>query len=159
LWVAVAVPVLVIAWSMMFAARSAVSGPGWALRHLGVVTPVLALGLALGLVAAFLVRPVWLGLSVMYPLAVGAWLADARRRQLRFVSSDGGFDEVDPRLRARLAQGLGRALRIAAAVAWFSGLAVVAVGIPQGWLVTLLGPVAVLIAWRLGQQAGPPASG
>lgn len=142
---------------MVFAARSAVLGPAWALRHLRIVTPLLMVGLAVGLVGAIIVSPFWLGLAVMYPFAVGAWLADVRRRQLRFVAADGGFDEVDPGLRIRLAKGLGRALRVAAALTWFSGLGVVALGVPQGWLVTLLGPVAVLTAWRLGKQSDASA--
>lgn len=157
LWVAVAVPVLVIAWSMLFAARSAVAGPAWALRHLRVAAPSLAAGVVVGVAAALVATPFWLGIAIMYPFAVGAWLATSRRRQLSIVEADGGFGEVDARVRYRLAQGLGRALRIAAAVTWFTGLGVVAVGIPQGWLITLLGPLAVLTAWRLGKRNQAPS--
>jgi hypothetical protein len=146
LWVAVAAPVAVMGWSMWFAARSAVIGPAWALRHLRIATPVMTASLVLGLLAAFLVRPVWMGLAVLYPLAIGAWLARSRRLQLAMVDRDGGFGEIDPAMRSRLALALARGLRIAGVFVWFGGLALVAFGVAQGWLVAALGPVAVLTA-------------
>jgi len=146
LWVAVAAPVVVMGWSMWFAARSAVIGPGWALQHLRLATPALTFAVVLGLVTALLIRPVWMGLAVLYPLAIGAWLARSRRLQLAMVDRDGGFAEIDPAIRARLALGLARGLRLAGILVWFGGLALVAFGVAQGWLVALLGPVAVLTA-------------
>ncbi len=159
LWVAVAAPVLVIGWSMIFAANSALNGPGWALRHLRLAVPALGAGVIAGTAAALLVSPSWLGVAIIYPFAVGAWLAVTRRRQLAFIERDSGFGEVDPQLRLRLLHGLGRSLRIAGAVAWFSGLGIVALGVAQGWSVTVLGPTAVLIARFLGRRTVVPSGG
>jgi hypothetical protein len=147
LWVAVAAPVSVMAWSMWFAAKSAVTGPGWALQHLRIASPVLAGAVVLGLLAALLVRPVWMGLAMLYPFAIGAWLARSRRLQLAMVDRDGGFGEIDPTIRTRLALSLARGLRIAGFMVWFGGLALAAFGVAQGWLVAVLGPVAVLTAF------------
>jgi hypothetical protein len=152
LWVAVAAPVAVMGWSMWFAAKSAVAGPGWALQHLRVATPVLTGAMVLGLLAAFLVRPLWMGLAVLYPLAIGAWLARSRRLQLAMVDRDGGFGEIDPAMRTRLALSLARGLRVAGVLVWFGGLALAAFGVAQGWLVAVLGPVAVLTALFVTRQ-------
>ena len=156
LWVAVAAPVLVIGWSMAFAAKSAISGPAWALGHLRIATPSLLAGVVAGVAATTLVTPVWMGLSVLYPFAVGTWMAAARRRQLAFVERDGGFGEIDPHVRYRVSRGLGRGLHIAGALAWFTGLLVVLLGVAQGWLIALLGPVAVLIALVVGRRTVLP---
>lgn len=153
LWVAVAAPVLVVGWSMWFAARAAVSGPAWALQHLRLATPVMTAGLVLGFVATVLIRPSWMGLAFMYPLMIGTWLAISRRRQLKLVDMDGGFGEIDPAMKARLVSGLGKGLRVAAALAWFGGLGVVAYGVAQGWLVALLGPVAVATAMHVTRRS------
>jgi hypothetical protein len=152
LWVAVAAPVAVMGWSMWFAAKSAVTGPAWALRHLRVATAVLTAAVLLGVVAAVLIRPVWMGLAVLYPLAIGAWLARSRRLQLAMVDRDGGFGEIDPTMRTRVALGLARGLRIAGVLVWFGGLALAAFGVAQGWLVAVLGPVAVLTALFVTRQ-------
>ena len=152
LWVAVGAPVAVMGWSMWFAARSAVSGPGWALQHLRVATPVLTGAMVLGLLAALIARPVWMGLAVVYPLAIGAWLARSRRLQLAMVDRDGGFGEIDPAIRTRLALALARGLRVAGVLVWFGGLALAAFEVAQGWLVAVLGPVAVLTAFFVTRQ-------
>jgi hypothetical protein len=157
LWVAVAAPVLVVGWSMWFAAHSAVSGPAWALNHLRVATPLMTAGLVLGLFAMALVRPVWMGLAYVYPVAIGTWLAISRQRQLALVQFDGGFGEIDAAVKARLASGLSRGLRVAAALAWFGGLAVVANGVAQGLLVAMLGPVAVVTAMYVSRRNPVPS--
>jgi hypothetical protein len=156
LWIAVAVPVAVVGWSMLFAARAALDGPAWALRHLRVAAPLLAAGAVGGVAMTVVVRPFWSGLAVFYPFAVGWWMAASRRRQLALVEGDGGFGEIDPRLKFRLARGLGRSLRIAGAVAWFTGLGAAFLGVAQGWLIALLGPVAVVIAGIVGRRAVEP---
>jgi hypothetical protein len=108
--------------------------------------------MGLGVLAAFLVRPVWMGLAVLYPLAIGAWLARSRRLQLAMVDRDGGFGEIDPAMRTRVALGLARGLRVAGILVWFGGLALAAFGVAQGWLVAVLGPVAVLTALFVTRQ-------
>ncbi|MDP3984599.1 MAG: hypothetical protein Q8Q52_06330 [Acidimicrobiia bacterium] len=158
LWVAVAAPVAVVCWSMWFAARAALSGPAWALAHLRLALTSLASGLIIALLAALVVRPSWMSLGVAYPFAVGTWMASTRRRQLAVVEKDGGFGEIDPQVRFRLSRGLGRSLRIAGAVAWFTGLAVVALGVAQGWLIVALGPIAILIAMFVTRRTVEPTS-
>lgn len=157
LWLAVAAPVLVVGWSMWFAAHSAVSGPAWALNHLRVASPLMTAGLVLGLFAMAFVRPVWMGLAYVYPVAIGTWLAISRRRQLMLVQVDGGFEDIDPGVKARLAAALTRGLRVAAVLAWFGGLAVVAYGVAQGLLVAVLGPVAVVAAMYVSRWNPVPS--
>jgi hypothetical protein len=156
LWVAVAAPVVVIGWSMAFAAKAALSGPAWALSHLRLATPALIAFTIGGVVTAMLFRPAWVGLAVLYPFAVGTWMAAARQRQLAFVERDGGFGEIDPNVRYRVGRGLSRSLRIAGAVAWFAGLGLVAWGLAQGWLIVALGPIAIAIGWLVDRRNPDP---
>jgi hypothetical protein len=146
LWVAVAVPVAVVGWAMWFSARAAISGPTWALSHLERMTPLLVIGMVAAFGVAALVRPVWLGVGAAYPLALGAYLAGSRRRQLRMVSGDGGFGEINRALQSRVLTALGRGLGIAGIIAGVMGTVVVTAGLPQGWLVAGLAPVALAIA-------------
>src|SRR5688500_9982781 len=88
LLVAAAVPVAVIGWAILFSVEAARRGPAWSFRHLGIVSNVLKPSLALGIVAVLVVRPIWVGLGIAYPLAVGLLMVASRRRQLAAIKRE-----------------------------------------------------------------------
>lgn len=154
-----AVPVAVVGWAVLFSVDAARNGPAWAKGHLRRVSLVMAILLVAALLATAVVRPVWLGLSAAYPLAIGAFLAWGRWRQLFLVEKEIGFGEIDPRLRQQVLARLQRGLAITGSMALVAGLWLVATGIPHGWIVAGLAPVAGLAMARsraaLGGQVPP----
>jgi hypothetical protein len=152
---------------MLFSVEAARKGPTWAKTHLGRVAVVMGVLAVLALLSSVLVRPVWLGLGAAYPVAIGAFLAWGRWRQLAFVEREIGFGEIDPLLREGVLARLRRGLAVLGLIALVAGIGLVAIGLPHGWIVTSLAPVAVLALARAhvvelearsgNQVSGPPS--
>ena len=161
LLIASAVPVVVVGWAILFSVEAARRGPAWSLGHLGVVANVLKPALALGIVAILVVRPVWVGLGVAYPLAVGLFMVVIRRRQLAAVSRDMGFGDIRADLREQVLSRLRRGLLMVGGLALVVGSLLASIGVVQGWVVGALAPIAALALVRSkGGQVGsvqPPS--
>ena len=161
LLIASAVPVVVVGWAILFSVEAARRGPAWSLGHLGVVANVLKPALALGIVAILVVRPVWVGLGVAYPLAVGLFMVVIRRRQLAAVSRDMGFGDIRADLREQVLSRLRRGLFMVGGLALVVGSLLASIGVVQGWVVGALAPIAALALVRSkGGQVGsvqPPS--
>jgi hypothetical protein len=161
LLIASAVPVVVVGWAILFSVEAARRGPAWSLGHLGVVANVLKPALALGIVAILVVRPVWVGLGVAYPLAVGLFMVVIRRRQLAAVSRDMGFGDIRAELREQVLSRLRRGLLMVGGLALVVGSLLASIGVVQGWVVGALAPIAALALVRSkGGQVGsvqPPS--
>ena len=161
LLIAAAVPVAVIAWAILFSVEAARRGPAWSFDHLGIVSNVLKPALALGIVATLVVRPIWIGLGVAYPLAVGLFMVATRRRQLAVVGRDMGFGDVRPDLREQVLSRLRRGLIVVGAMALVVGSLLAAAGLVQGWVLGALAPISALalVRSRSGQvgSAQPPS--
>ena len=161
-----AVPVAVVGWAVLFSVDAAKNGPAWAKGQLRRVSIVMAILLGFALVATAFVRPSWLGLGAAYPLAIGSFLAWGRWRQLTVVEREIGFGEIDERLRRQVLARLQRGLAVTGLIGLVAGLGLVATGIPHGWIVAVLAPIAGIAMAKsrsgLGstpsnQWTGPPS--
>lgn len=148
LLVSAAVPVAVIGWAILFSVEAARRGPAWSFRHLGIVSSILRPALALGVVAILVVRPIWVGLSAAYPLAVGLLMVASRRRQLAAVEREMGFGDVRPDMREQLLSRLRRGLMVVGVSSLVVGSLLASVGVAQGWVVGALAPIAALALLR-----------
>ncbi|HUP17472.1 MAG TPA: hypothetical protein VM848_15660 [Acidimicrobiia bacterium] len=148
LLIAAAVPVAVVGWAILFSVEAARRGPAWSFGHLGIVENVLKPALALGIVAILVVRPIWVGLGVAYPLAVGLFMVVIRRRQLAAVGRDMGFGDTRTDLREQVLSRLRRGLIVVGALALVFGSLLASIGVVQGWVVGALAPIAVLALVR-----------
>jgi hypothetical protein len=139
-------PAGVIGWAALFSVLGIEYGPAWSQSHLRSVLRVLGLVFVLCLVGLFAIRPIWVPFAIAYPVATGALLAWGRVRQLAFVERSGGFTDIAPDFRRRLALRLSRGLAVAAALAATLGVVLVAASYWQGWI--MLG-LAMLIGFAL----------
>ncbi|MGH8928315.1 MAG: hypothetical protein ACRDWH_08195 [Acidimicrobiia bacterium] len=146
--IASAVPVVVIGWAMLFSVEAARRGPGWSLPHLGVVSNVLGLGLALAVAATLLIRPVWVGLGAAYPIAVGLVMTTGRRRQMMAVERELGFGDVGRDVRDRTLSKLRQGLWVVAGLSVLIAASLAGVGVVQGWVVAALAPIALIALVR-----------
>lgn len=148
LLIAATVPVAVTGWAILFSVEAARRGPAWSLGHLGIVSNILKPALALGIVAVLVVRPMWVGLGVAYPLAVGLFMVVIRRRQLAAVGRDIGFGDVRADLREQVLNRLRRGLVVVGALALVVGSLLASIGVVQGWVLGALAPIAALALIR-----------
>lgn len=153
-------PTGVIGWAALFSVLGIEHGPAWSQGHLRSVLRVLGFLFVLCLVGLFVIRPVWVPFAVAYPVVTGALLAWGRVRQLAFVERSGGFTEIAPEFRRRLALRLSRGLAVAAALAVTVGVVLVSASYWQGWIMVGL---AMLIGFALfrarGLQSGQHRTG
>ena len=143
-----AVPVVVVGWAILFSVEAVRRGPAWSLSHLGVVANFLKPARAIGIVAIMVVRPVWVGLGIAYPLAVGLFMVVIRRRQLAAVGKDVGFGDIRAEWREQVLSRLRRGLIVVGALALVVGILLASVGVVQGWVVGALAPIAGLALVR-----------
>ncbi|HJR86811.1 MAG TPA: hypothetical protein VJ930_04070 [Acidimicrobiia bacterium] len=131
-------PAAVIGWAAVFSVLGIEHGPLWSQRHLRAVLRLLGILFLLSLIALFVVRPIWVPFAVAYPVATGALLAWGRVRQLAFVERSGGFTEIAPDFRRRLAGRLIRGLMVASVLAILVGVVLVVSAYWQGWIMVVL---------------------
>jgi hypothetical protein len=153
--VAAAVPVIVIGWAVLFSVEAARRGPDWALRHLQRASVVTLLGLVLALAAAVIIRPLWIGLGAVYPLAVGWLLVSGRRRQLEIIQREMGFGVIEDEIRKRILSKLRTGLVVVGVLALGIGALLAGVGVDQGWIVAGLSPISLVAILR----SNPPGLG
>ncbi|MGH8926329.1 MAG: hypothetical protein ACRDWA_17145 [Acidimicrobiia bacterium] len=144
-------PAAVIGWAALFSVLGIEHGPVWSQAHLRATLRVLGFLFIACLIALVVVRPLWVVLAVSYPVATGALLAWGRVRQLAFVERSGGFTEIAPDFRRRLALRLNRGLAVAAALAVTVGVVLVSAAYWQGWIMVGL---AMLIGLALFRSRG-----
>lgn len=142
-------PAAVIGWAAVFSVLGIEHGPLWSQRHLGGVLRILGILSLVSLIALFLIRPIWVPFAVAYPVATGALLAWGRVRQLAFVERSGGFTEIAPDFRRRLAARLTRGLIVASVLAMAVGAALVVSSYWQGWIMVVL---AFVIGFALSRS-------
>ena len=156
-----ALPVAVVGWAILFSVEAARRGPAWSLGHLGIVANVLKPALAIGIVAFLVVRPMWVGLGIAYPLAVALFMVVIRRRQLAAVNQDMGFGDIRAEWREQVLSRLRRGLIVVGALALAVGVLLASIGVVQGWVVGALAPIAglALVRSKTGQVGSvrPPS--
>ena len=146
--IASAVPVVVVGWAILFSVEAARRGPAWSFGHLGIVANILKPTLATGIIAIVVVRPLWVGLAIAYPLAVCLFMVVIRRRQLAAVSRDMGFGEVRADLREQVLSRLRRGLVVVGALTLVVGVLLASIGVAPGLVVAALAPIAALALVR-----------
>lgn len=159
--VAAAIPVLVIGWAMLFSVEAARRGPDWALGHLRRASSIALIALVLGLAEAVIMRPIWVGLATVYPVAVAWFLVSGRRRQLAIIEREMGFGDIDEEMRKRILSKLRTGLIVVASFAFAIGTVLAGIGVPQGWIVVGLAPIALIAILRsrsVALGAAPPQS-
>jgi hypothetical protein len=142
-------PAGVIGWAALFSVLGIEQGPVWSQRHLRSVLRLLGILILVSLIALFVVRPIWVPFAVAYPVATGALLAWGRVRQLAFVERSGGFTEIAPDFRRRLAARLTRGLIVASVLAMVVGVVLVVSTYWQGWIMVVL---AFVIGFALSRS-------
>ncbi|HJU52292.1 MAG TPA: hypothetical protein VJ815_08160 [Acidimicrobiia bacterium] len=142
-------PAAVIGWAAVFSVLGIEHGPLWSQRHLGGVLRLLGILLLVSIAALFLIRPIWVSFAVAYPIATGALLAWGRVRQLAFVERSGGFTQISPDFRRRLAARLSRGLIVASILAMVVGAVLVVSSYWQGWIMVVL---AFVIGFALSRS-------
>ncbi|HKY47739.1 MAG TPA: hypothetical protein VJQ79_07130 [Acidimicrobiia bacterium] len=156
-----AVPVAVVGWAILFSVEAARRGPAWAFGHLGIVAKVLKPALAIGIAAFLVVRPMWVGLGIAYPLAVALFMVVIRRRQLAAVNQDIGFGDIRSEWREQVLSRLRRGLIVVGSLALVAGALLASIGVVQGWVVGALAPIAglALVRSKTGQVGSvrPPS--
>ncbi|HEX5723809.1 MAG TPA: hypothetical protein VFZ06_13800 [Acidimicrobiia bacterium] len=131
-------PAAVIGWAALFSVLGIEHGPLWSQRHLRTVLRILGILLLVSIISLFVIRPIWVPFAVAYPVATGALLAWGRVRQLAFVEKSGGFTEIAPDFRRRLAGRLTRGLIVASVLAIVVGVVLVVSAYWQGWIMVVL---------------------
>lgn len=144
---------VVAAWGSSISIRSASRGPRWALGHLATVRPFVFGGVMIGLALALLIRPLWVGLAVLYVALTVLMLAAMLRRALARLDEAGGLEDL-PLDRRRHIVRRARNLILAAGVVLgaigvggvFGGARVV------GWIPAILGLTLVVTALALSAE-------
>jgi hypothetical protein len=142
-------PAGVIGWAALFSVLGIEQGPVWSQRHLRWVLRLLGILVLLSLLGLLFIRPIWVPFAVAYPVATGALLAWGRVRQLAFVEKSGGFTEIAPDFRRRLAARLTRGLIVASVLAMLVGVVLVVSAYWQGWIMVIL---AFVIGFALSRS-------
>lgn len=93
-------------WGAFVSVRSAVLGPEWALEHMKRVLPAFIVVTGLGVLVMIWVRPIWVGLSVVY---VGMVLVIFARRIGRSLAHVQAYGDLDPLPKDRQAAVLEKA--------------------------------------------------
>ncbi len=145
--------VVVVAWGASISVRSASRGPRWALDHLAMVRPAIFGGVFLGLALTAAVRPLWVGLAVLYVALTVLLLSSMLRRSLTRLEVAGGLEELPLERRQEI-------VRKARAMILISGLVLAGVGLlgsasgagPVAWIPALLGLTLVLTAVSLSAE-------
>ena len=147
---------VVVAWGSSISIRSAARGPRWALGHLATVRPFVLGGVVAGLVLTLVVRPLWVGLAVLYVALTVLLLAAMLRRALVRLDEAGGLDDL-PIERRRLIVRRSRTLILVTGVV----LAAVGTGGVVGgagavaWIPAMLGVTLVVTAVSLSAERRP----
>ena len=149
---------IVVAWGSSISIRSAARGPRWALGHLATVRPYVLGGVAAGLVLAFVVRPLWVGLAVLYVALTVLLLAATLRRALVKLEDAGGLDDLPIERRRHI-------VRRARSLILIAGVVLAAIGIggsvagegAVAWIPAVLGVTLVVTALSLSAENRPEA--
>ncbi|MEX1003795.1 MAG: hypothetical protein WD990_04525 [Acidimicrobiia bacterium] len=144
---------VVVAWGSSISIRSAARGPRWALAHLATVRPVVLGGVAAGLLLTFLVRPLWVGLAVLYVAMTVLLLAAMLRRALVKLEDAGGFDDLPLERRRHIVRRARTLILIAGVVlaAIGTGGSVAGAG-AVAWIPAILGIALVVTALALSAE-------
>lgn len=149
---------IVVAWGSSVSIRSAARGPRWALDHVASVRPFIVGGVATGLFLTVVIRPLWVGLAVLYVALTVVLLAAMLRRALLRLEAAGGLEELPLARRQHI-------VRRARSLILGAGLVLAAVGVggtlagagAVGWIPAVLGVTLIGTAVSLSAEDGPPA--
>ena len=136
------VAVVAVGWGANLSVRSATSGPEWALEHLSGLRRLWPGLIGLGLVAAVVFSPIWLGLSLVYIVATVWFLSASLLRNLHRLQTLDGFVDIGAERRTQI---ISRARRYLIGGGVLMGvLGAISVGFGAiGWIAVLMGLVLV----------------
>ena len=110
-------------------------------------------GVGVGAMAAIAVRPVWVGLSVVYVSAAVLFLSVLLRRSLLRLAQSGGLDELPIERRVEIVSRAKRLFSIAGGALALIGLAGIASGAGVvGWITGALGVTLVVTATAISAE-------
>ena len=139
-------------WGAYLSVRSAASGPEWALGHLAGVRPWVAGGVGIGVFVSIAIRPIWIGLAIVYVAATAMLLSVLVRRSLLRLAASGGLEALPLDRRIEIVGRAKRLFWIAGGLLAVIGIAGVAIGAGVvGWItgalgVTLIGTASAIDA-------------
>ncbi len=114
-------------WGGVISTRSAINGPQWAMEHLRKTLPVVVVLSVVAIVVTLLVRPLWVGVGVLYTTGTIAFMTRGVSRSLQRVAETGGFVPITE-------DGKRRILLRSARMLVFVGVALAVVALlDQGW--------------------------
>jgi len=139
--------VFVAGWGSYLSLRSAILGPAWARDHLAVARRIGTAGVVLGAVVTAALRPVWVGIALLYVGAAVLLMIVMVRRSLVRLAEAGGLDALPYERRLAIVTRARRMFGVTGAVLAVVGLAGVAAGagVP-GWIIGALGVTLVATA-------------
>ena len=149
---------IVVAWGSSISIRSAARGPRWALDHLATVRPAVMGGVAVGLGLTVFVRPLWVGLAVLYVALTVLLLAAMLRRALVKLDEAGGLDDLPIEQRRHIVRRARTLILIAGVVLAAIGTGGTVAGAGAvAWIPALLGATLVVTALSLSAERGTGA--
>jgi hypothetical protein len=132
--------VLAAGWASMVSVRSAALGPRWTLVHLGRARWGVAVAVAIGLLVAMAVRPLWVGLVAVYTPTAVAVLVWLMRRNLQRFERAGGLEPLPAEAAAAVVVRARRSLVVGGGVLVGLGGVGLASGMGAvGWVVAAVG--------------------
>lgn len=108
----------------------------------------------MGVFASLVVRPLWVGLSVVYVAVSVMFLAVLLRRSLIRLAESGGLEDLPLERRMAIVSRAKRMFAIAGGVLTLIGLAGIATGAGAiGWITGALGATLVITATAISVEA------
>jgi hypothetical protein len=89
-------------WGGTVSTRSALNGPEWAMVHLRKTMPVAVALSAVAAVVLVVVRPMWVGVGVLYTTGMVAFMSRGVSRSLERVAASGGLAPLTEEGRLRI---------------------------------------------------------
>lgn len=136
------VVIIAVGWGANMSVRSAANGPQWAMQHLSGLRRLWPGLIGLGVVAAVLFSPIWLGLAIIYVVASVWFLSATLLRNLHRLHTLEGFVDIGIERRTEILARARRYLIGGGVALGVLGAATLAYGI-VGWVAILLGLVLV----------------
>lgn len=145
--------VTVAAWGSFVSIRSSARGPRWALDHLASIRAWVIGGVAVGLLLTLAIRPLWVGLAVLYVALTVVFLAAMLRRALTRLEEAGGLEELPADQRSQIVRRARMLILAAGVLLGALGVVGMTAGAgPVAWIPTALGLTLVVTALSLSTE-------
>lgn len=102
-------------WGGMISVFATLNGPDWAVKHLRRTYPIALAATVASVAVLVFVRPLWVGVGVVYVTGIIAWMSRNVTRTLERLRAGGEFEDLPLERRRAVLMRSGRWLLIAGA--------------------------------------------